>query len=291
MGNRRTVEELGSILTREIMTMLQDGSLTKEQRFDVLTAVMFDTTPKNTILASYANALKSGWNKVNSDRIEQIERGRETRKEYMKRVRKDERVYIHGDTQGRVYIRDDINNINNINNIPLNPPRGIAGGEAKDSAVSVGVGEGNELAAGAARGGEVEAPGGAGAARLEPGADGAGLAELPTIREAAMELADRVEASEAFGHMRSNRGKLVKSICSVLKKNGGAETAAATGGKMLAGLEAWTAAWKAEGWQYAPGRIVDWILDEKWLEPVRERGGGGVASGQDYGEVGVKEIV
>ena len=286
MGSKRTVEELGSILTREIMTMLQDCSLTKEQRFDVLTAVMFDTTPKNTILASYANALKSGWNKVNSDRIEQIERGRETRKINMRRYREVGRVVDHGEPQGRVVRRDGINNINNINNIPLNPPRGIAGEEAKDSAVSVGVGDGNELAAGAARGGEGEAPGGAGAARL----DGAGLAELPTIRETAMELADRVEASEAFGHMRSNRGKLVKSICSVLKKNGGAETAAATGGKMLAGLEAWTAAWKSEGWQYAPGRIVDWILDEKWLEPVRERGGG-VASGQDYGEVGVKEIV
>lgn len=272
MGTKRTIEELGSILTREIMTMLQDETLTKEQRFDVLTAVMFDTKPKNTILASYATALKSGWNKVNSDRIEQIERGRETRKAYMKKVRKDERVYIHGDTPKRVYIRDDINNINNINNIPLNPPGGIAG-------------EVGEISADAADEGKARGSEGNG------GADGKELAELPTVREAAMGLADRVEASEAFGHMRSNRGKLVKSICSVLKKNGGAAAAAATGEKILAGLEAWTAAWKAEGWQYAPGRVVDWILDEKWLEPVRERGGGEAVAEREYGEVGVKEIV
>ena len=118
---------------------------------------------------------------------------------------------------------------------------------------------------------------------------------LETIRDAAMEVCDRIEATEAFGHMRSNRGKLMRAVCSVLKKNGGAATARETGQKILSGLAAWSGCWKAEGWQYAPRRMVDWILDEKFREEVRTKPCGQNADGgsaeRDYGEVGVKEIV
>ena len=39
---KKSQEELGTLVTREMKVMLQDESLTKEQRFDLLAAVMFD---------------------------------------------------------------------------------------------------------------------------------------------------------------------------------------------------------------------------------------------------------
>ena len=51
---KKSQDELGTLVTREMKVMLQDASLTKEQRFDILTAVMFDAPVKNTLLASFA---------------------------------------------------------------------------------------------------------------------------------------------------------------------------------------------------------------------------------------------
>lgn len=40
---------------------------------------------------------------------------------------------------------------------------------------------------------------------------------------------------------------------------------------ILEGLAAWTEAWKADDWQYAPGKITKWLMDEKYLEEPRKK--------------------
>ena len=85
---KKSQDELGTLVTREMKVMLQDESLTKEQRFDILTAVMFDAPVKNTLLASFAKSLKAGFELVNKARYKAIERDRERRKNIERRRRK-----------------------------------------------------------------------------------------------------------------------------------------------------------------------------------------------------------
>ena len=74
-------------MTREMKVMLQDESLTKEQRFDLLAAVMFDAPVKNSLLASFAKSRKAGFEQINASRYRAIEREREWRKNAEKRRR------------------------------------------------------------------------------------------------------------------------------------------------------------------------------------------------------------
>jgi len=83
--------------------------------------------------------------------------------------------------------------------------------------------------------------------------------KTPAARQkAALELAETIRRSEAFPRMRVNNAKLVKCLVGVLKKNSAAA--------VLVGLGRWTETWKAGDWRYAPGRITDWLTDEKFLE-------------------------
>ena len=47
----------------------------------------------------------------------------------------------------------------------------------------------------------------------------------------------------------------------------------------MSGLALWTAAWAADGWQYAPGKITKWLADEKYLEPPRKKAAPEVSPG------------
>lgn len=123
-----------------------------------------------------------------------------------------------------------------------------------------------------------------GVAEVSGAGDGDGAA-ADDLKGGALELAARIERTEAFGHMRVNRSKLMKSLVSVLKKKGAPEKEADA---ILAGIERWSAVWRAEDWRFAPGRITDWLYDGKYLEEPRKKE---VAAEHDYGEVGVKEIV
>ena len=58
--------------------------------------------------------------------------------------------------------------------------------------------------------------------------------------------------------------------------------------EVLDGLTAWTEAWKADDWQYAPGKITKWLVDEKYLQPPRKKTA--PAEGRGCGECGA-EIV
>ena len=58
---------------------------------------------------------------------------------------------------------------------------------------------------------------------------------------------------------------------------------------ILAGLAAWTEAWKADDWLYAPCRITTWLADEKYLQPPRKKAAA-PEEGRGCGECGA-EIV
>ena len=84
---KKSQDELGTLVTREMKVMLQDESLTKEQRFDILSCVMFDAPLKNTLMSSFANSLKAGFEQINTSRYRAIEREREWRKNTERRRR------------------------------------------------------------------------------------------------------------------------------------------------------------------------------------------------------------
>ena len=88
---KKSQDELGTLVTREMKVMLQDESLTKEQRFDLLAAVMFDTPVKNSLLASFAKSLKAGFERVNTVRYKAINCHRESAKEEARRAREAKR--------------------------------------------------------------------------------------------------------------------------------------------------------------------------------------------------------
>lgn len=250
---KKSYEEFGILVTREMIAMLQDESLTKEQRFDCLASIMFGMELHNTLLTSFANSLKVGYLKVNDDRKRKIDSDRKCKREGMRRVYDKAASMEHNGTPlCDIPHRIEYNKIGD--NIPLNPPSGVEGN--LPPAVCA-----EDLIAGHEEG---------------------------HLKKAACDLAEAIEASESFARMRVNAGKLRKCLNSILKKNGGAEKAVEVSAKILAGLGAWTVAWKADEWRFVPGKVTDWLYDGKWLEEPRKKE---AAPERDLGEVGVSEIV
>ena len=125
---KKTDEELGILLTREMQTMMFDKNLKAEQKVQIFCAVVGDEKIKDPVLASYANALKTGYEHSNSARIASIYARRERQKEYQRNIRASTEIDgdiralpIKGKGKGK-------------GNIPL-PPKG-GKGENIPSAVS-----------------------------------------------------------------------------------------------------------------------------------------------------------
>lgn len=251
---KKSQDELGTLVTREMKVMLQDESLTKEQRFDLLAAVMFDEPLKNTLMASYAKSLKAGFEQINGTRYKAIDRIREFKRRSERNRRHGENmeqntlpsnsIPIHGNPCASIPIHGELKAKAKANNIsPYKPPKG------GDNVVEKSV---------------VESPD-----ENAPEAPVESVADL---------LAGWIEQAEAFGHMRVNRRSLRRVLIPIVKKNCAAE---GHGVKevdyrklkdaMLAGLDAWTETWKSDDWQYAPGKITKWLADEKWLEEPRKK--------------------
>ena len=296
---KKSQDELGTLVTREMKVMLQDASLTKEQRFDILTAVMFDVPIKNALLASFAKSLKAGFELVNKARYKAIERDRERRKNIERRRRKlgytaeDDptciSMTIHDPTCVDMTSHDGLKQNKTKQGIsPYKPPKG---GERKvpkavepEDIVAKQTGRCKHMDAEGFCTNEKNQGGGfkcCDCDRREPVAGGvrnATLDELPVI------LAEDIEKTDAFAHMRVNRRNLMRHLIPLVKKNCAAEDGDESGtsdeqrkafGKLrqltLAGLAAWTEAWKVDDWQYAPGKITKWLADEKYLQPPRKK--------------------
>ena len=125
---KKTDEELGILLTREMQTMMFDKNLKAEQKVQIFCAVVGDEKIKDPVLASYANALKTGYVHSNSARIASIYARRERQKEYQRNIRAS--TEIDGDIRA-LPIKG---NGKGKGNIPL-PPKG-GKGENIPSAVS-----------------------------------------------------------------------------------------------------------------------------------------------------------
>ena len=125
---KKTDEELGILLTREMQTMMFDKNLKAEQKVQIFCAVVGDEKIKDPVLASYANALKTGYEHSNSARIASIYARRERQKEYQRNIRAS--TEIDGDIRA-LPIKG---NGKGKGNIPL-PPKG-GKGENVPSAVS-----------------------------------------------------------------------------------------------------------------------------------------------------------
>ena len=125
---KKTDEELGILLTREMQTMMFDKNLKAEQKVQIFCAVVGDEKIKDPVLASYANALKTGYVHSNSARIASIYARRERQKEYQRNIRAS--TEIDGDIRA-LPIKG---NGKGKGNIPL-PPKG-GKGENVPSAVS-----------------------------------------------------------------------------------------------------------------------------------------------------------
>ena len=275
---KKSQDELGTLVTREMKVMLQDESLTKEQRFDILSSVMFDAPLKNTLMSSFANSLKAGFEQINTSRYRAIEREREWRKNQERKRRHagyiDENatpcnsMSLHATPCNSMSLHDGLKQNKTKQGIsPYKPPKG--GGRKVPKAVEP----------------EDIMKGQVGAATGHGKGDGDWSSMTPddvfefSTRESATYIAKEIEQTEAFAHMRVNRRNLMRYLLPIVKKNcAGEKTNEFDGYKgealakaILNGLAAWTEKWAADGWQYAPGKITKWLADEKWLEEPRKK--------------------
>ena len=291
---KKSQEELGTLVTREMKVMLQDEGLTKEQRFDILAAVMFDAPLKNPILGSFAKSLKAGFELVNAARYRGIEREREWRKNAERKRRK--LSYLNGENDTpctsmsphdtpctSMSPHDGLKQNRTEQNIsPYKPPKG---GKKVPSKISP-----EDLTApaktgkGTPRRTEPTPP------RTDPIADYLlGVPDgnwEPTPSGMANAMAEALEQSEAYGRMRANRRNLMRHLIPLAEKNSARLTEWAK--EVLDGLDAWTAAWKADDWQYAPGKITKWLADEKYLQPPRKKTAASERVGTGCGDCGIE---
>lgn len=264
--------------------MLQDEELTKEQRFDVLAAVMFDTPIKNALLASFAKSLKAGFEQVNSSRYRAIEREREWRKNHERRRRNagyiDDNgtpcnsMSLHEHPCNSMSLHDGLKQNKTKQGIsPYKPPRG--GGRKVPKAVKPEDLFKSDSKRTTASGGPV----------LEYlcscEAD-----DPPQARQMAVAVAAELETREAFGRMRVNQRNLMRHLLPLAEKN--SARLVDWWREVSYGLDAWTAAWKADDWQYAPGKITKWLADEKYLQSPRKKAAAPESVGSGCGDCGAE---
>lgn len=122
--NTESKMKFGRVITREMVSMLQDESLDDLTVGQMMRAIVCDKIPENKMLASFANTFKCGYVLVNSEYIERQEKKQKYWREYNKNKREkatrnnSQQLATTRDTpQHHIEtIRDEKNN-----NIPLSP--------------------------------------------------------------------------------------------------------------------------------------------------------------------------
>ena len=316
---KKSQDELGTLVTREMKVMLQDEGLTKEQRFDVLAAVMFDAPVKNALLASFAKSLKAGFALINVSRYRAIEREREWRKNHERKRRNGGYLDENGSTSNSMSLHTTPCNSMSLHD-------GLKQNKTKQGISPYKPPKGGEREPGKVRPEDLVGKPGKKNVWLCRFMDARGICtneDIPrcglgcigqtcsayeeiavkcvrvaTVKELTETLAQDIEQTEAFGRMRVNRRNLMRHLLPIVKKNCAAEgederTSNETRSAfwklhktILDGLDAWTAAWKADDWQYAPGKITKWLADEKYLQPPRKKTAAPESVGSGCGDCG-----
>jgi hypothetical protein len=111
-------------------------------------------------------------------------------------------------------------------------------------------------------------------------------AQLANRTFACAQLSYDLTQTEAFGRMRASERNLRRCLIPLAEKN--SARLAEWAKEVLDGLAAWTEAWKADDWQYAPGKITKWLADEKYLQPPRKKTAAPESVGSGCGDCGAE---
>lgn len=236
---KKSDDEFGILITREMKSMMLDSTITYEQRAKIFCAIVGDEPLKDTMMKAFADSLKVGYLSTNNKRKAEILARRTRQKEYAKHLRTS--TEIKGDEQIKASVSvDERASLNKAKQskakqsiaIDSIPPKSPEGGLDAESSTS-----------------------------SEPTSmldDPAAALGLPADGDEVSKIAAEIEGSYRY---KVNRGKLRKCLKSVLKKNSAAE--------VLNGYRRWLAVWQADDFQWAPSRITDWLYDAKFLEEPR----------------------
>lgn len=228
--NKKSDDELGILLTREIQSMMFNDKLTAEQRVSIFCAVVSGEEVDDPILSAFAETLKTGFIHANEARKAAIYSKRERERERARNQRQSMPINANQRQSSATAIYGNGNGNGNGNGKV--PPKSPEGGLDAESSTS-----------------------------SEPTSmldDPAAALGLPADGDEVSKIAAEIEGSYRY---KVNRGKLRKCLKSVLKKNSAAE--------VLGGYRRWLAVWQADDFQWAPSRITDWLYDAKFLEEPR----------------------
>lgn len=228
--NKKSDDELGILLTREIQSMMFNDKLTAEQRVSIFCAVVSGEEVDDPILSAFAETLKTGFIHANEARKASIYSKRERERERLRNQRQSSAINANQRQSSATAIYGNGNGNGNGNGKV--PPKSPEGGLDAESSTS-----------------------------HEPKSmldDPSAALGLPADGDEVAKIAAEIEGSYRY---KVNRGKLRKCLKSVLKKNSAAE--------VLGGYRRWLAVWEADDFQWAPSRITDWLYDAKFLEKPR----------------------
>lgn len=236
---KKSDDEFGILITREMKSMMLDSTITYEQRAKIFCAIIADEPLKDTMMKAFADSLKVGYLSTNNKRKAEILSRRNRQKEYAKHLRTSTEINVDECLRPSVSVdeRASLNKAkqsnakqSSIDSIPPKSPRGL-NAENSTSAEPKSMLDDPSAALGLPASGQTD--------------------EVSKI-------AAEIESEYRY---KVNAGKLRKCLKSVLKKNSAAE--------VLGGYRRWLAVWQADDFQWAPSRITDWLYDAKFLEEPR----------------------
>lgn len=230
--NKKSDDELGILLTREIQSMMFNDKLTAEQRVSIFCSIVSGEEIDDPLLSAFAETLKTGFIHANEARKASIYSKRERERERLRNQRQSSTINANQRQSSATAIYGNGNGNGNGNGkVPPKSPEGGLDAESSTSHEPKSMLDDPSAALGLPAGG---------------------------TDDAVAKLAAEIEGSYRY---KVNRGKLRKCLKSVLKKNSAAE--------VLDGYRRWLAVWQADDFQWAPSRITDWLYDAKFLEEPR----------------------
>lgn len=197
--NKKTDEEYGIVITREMKAMILNSAISYEDRAKIMCSILSGEELEDLMMRAFADSLRTGFEKINDSRKKSIENRRIRQAEYQRNRRSastvDERTQSNVGVDSSTVDARQSNPMSvderaslgiarhsiakQCNNIPLNPPEGDGHCPPEISIEDV----------------------------------------FPEVKNNSVEaLADEIEATEAFAHMRVKRRKLLRALNSVLEK-------------------------------------------------------------------------